>query len=82
MDDLNVINFYDFYEDCYGDFPMWAVYLRGLRYREGLTQVQLAEQLGIKQSHISEMENGKRTIGKKIAKRLENIFGTDYRLFL
>ena len=38
--------------------------LRGLRSREGLTQKQLAEMIGAKPNHISEMENGKRPIGK------------------
>ncbi len=37
------------------------VYLRGIRYREDLTQKQLADLTGIPQRHISEMENGKRT---------------------
>jgi len=41
-----------------------GVYLKGLRYREDLTQVQLAEITGIPRRHISEMESGKRTIGK------------------
>jgi len=30
--------------------------LRGARYREGLTQAQLAARMGVKVSHISEME--------------------------
>lgn len=48
------------------DLP--GVCLRGSRYREGLTQRQLADMTGISQRHISEMENGKRTIGKEMAK--------------
>ncbi|MGD9662812.1 MAG: helix-turn-helix domain-containing protein [Porticoccaceae bacterium] len=46
-----------------------GVYLAGARHREGLTQHQLAKQSGIPQRHISEMENGKRTIGKENAKK-------------
>ena len=38
--------------------------IRGLRLREGLTQEQLARLLGIKRTNLSEMENGKRPIGK------------------
>lgn len=38
---------------------------RGSRYKAELTQKELAEKLGVKPHHISEMENGKRPIGKK-----------------
>lgn len=56
--------------------------LRGLRTREGLTQAELAEKLGVKQHHISEMENDKRPIGPEMAHRLEEAFGTSYKAFL
>ena len=59
-----------------------AVMLRGLRYREGLTQLELGKLLGTAQANISQMERGKRSIGKQIAKRLAELFRTDYRLFL
>jgi plasmid maintenance system antidote protein VapI len=41
--------------------------LKGARYREGLSQVKLPELTGIPQRHISEMETGKRPIGKNNA---------------
>ena len=56
--------------------------LRGCRHRLELTQKELAEALGISQNHISEMENGKRVIGKVMALRLGRFFKTDYRKFL
>ncbi len=59
-----------------------SVHLKGLRCREGLTQRQLAEKTGIRQSHISEMENGKRTIGKEPAQKLAKVLDTDYRILL
>jgi DNA-binding XRE family transcriptional regulator len=65
-----------------GDLPDWAVALKGLRYREGLTQTALGNLLNIEQTNISQMERGKRPIGKMLAKRLAKIFKTDYRLFL
>jgi DNA-binding XRE family transcriptional regulator len=65
-----------------GDRPEWAVALRGLRYREGLTQKALGEMLGIEQTNISKMEQGKRPIGKAIAKRIAELFKSDYRIFL
>jgi transcriptional regulator with XRE-family HTH domain len=56
--------------------------LRGSRHKEGVTQKELADSLGISQHHISEMENGKRPIGKAMAKKFAEFFKTDYRLFL
>ena len=56
--------------------------LAGARHREGMTQIQLAEKTGIPQRHLSEMEHGKRTIGKKNAKLFAKALNTDYRVFL
>ncbi|MFZ5451961.1 MAG: helix-turn-helix domain-containing protein [Thermodesulfobacteriota bacterium] len=56
--------------------------LRGARYREGLTQAQLAAMIGVKPSHISEMEKGKRPIGKDMAKRLARVLKASYKVFL
>lgn len=56
--------------------------LRGARNRENLTQQQLADMCGISRHHISEMESGKRTIGKQNARRLGEALGVDPRLFL
>ncbi|KFZ43993.1 transcriptional regulator [Smithella sp. SC_K08D17] len=56
--------------------------LAGARSREGLTQVQLSKLTGVPQRHISEMEHGKRTIGKKNAKLFAKALNTDYRVFL
>ena len=56
--------------------------LRGARYREDMTQVQLAESTGLPRRHISEMENGKRPIGKANAKKLAEALNVDYRRFL
>lgn len=56
--------------------------LHGLRVREGLTQKEMAKKLGIAQSHISAMEKGTRTIGKAMAKKIVEVFGGDYRVFL
>jgi transcriptional regulator with XRE-family HTH domain len=59
-----------------------GICIRGGRSKEGLTQKQLADLTGIAQHHISEMENGKRPIGKDTAKRLADALKLDYRLFL
>ncbi len=59
-----------------------ALMLRGSRHKAEMTQQELADELGISQHHISEMENGKRPIGKEMALRLARVFDTDYRKFL
>lgn len=57
--------------------------LRAYRTRENLTQKALAALTGIPQHHISEMENGKRPIGKERARKLaEALQVSDYRVFL
>ncbi|MFZ3044401.1 MAG: helix-turn-helix transcriptional regulator [Desulfatirhabdiaceae bacterium] len=56
--------------------------LRGARGKEGITQKQLSNKTGIPQRHISEMENGKRPIGKKNAKLFAIALNIDYRVFL
>lgn len=73
-------------DDLFGDLIQHSCepgfLLKGLRYREGLTQIEFAKQLNISQTNLSAMENGRRTIGKELAKRIANIFGLDYRVFL
>ena len=59
-----------------------ALYLRGIRRREGLTQKQLAETTGMRQTHISEMEHGKRAISKQSAKKLAIALRTHWKHFL
>jgi len=59
-----------------------GVYLKGIRHRNSLSQEQLAKLAGIPRRHISEMENGKRTIGKENAKKMARALGCDYRAFL
>ena len=59
-----------------------AAFLSGARYREGLTQVELSERSGIPRRHISEMENGKRPIGKANAKKLAEVLNIDPRRLL
>ena len=59
-----------------------ALMLRGSRHKMELTQQELADALGISQNHISEMENGKRLIGKVMALRMGQFFKIDYRKFL
>lgn len=59
-----------------------TIALRAYRTREDLTQRELAEKVGLPQRHISEMETGKRVIGKEMAKRFAEVLGVDYRALL
>lgn len=59
-----------------------ATLLRGIRNREGLTQQQLADLCEISRHHISEMETGKRSIGKRNAAKFGTALHADPRLFL
>jgi transcriptional regulator with XRE-family HTH domain len=59
------------------------VALRAYRTRENLTQKELAARTGIPQHHISEMENGKRPIGKERARKLAEALGVgDWRMLV
>lgn len=67
---------------AYGENPL-GLALRGARHREGVTQRELAEATGIPQRHISEMENGKRQIGRERARKIAAALRVaDYRVFL
>ena len=66
----------------YSEAQLVGKALAGARDREGLTQIQLSELTGIPQRHISEMENGKRPIGKEMAKRLGKALNIGYKVFL
>lgn len=57
-------------------------FLAGARFREGMTQEQLAAATEIPRRHISEMENNKRPIGKKNARKLAEALLVDPRVFL
>jgi len=58
------------------------VALRAYRNREGLTQKRLAQLTDITQRQISEMENGKRSIGNDQARILAEALHCDYRQLL
>ena len=62
------------------DIPVHC--LQGARAKEGMTQRELARKTGIPQRHISEMENGRRPIGKEMAKRLGEALNIGYKVFL
>ena len=56
--------------------------LRGARYREDVSQRQLAKLTGVSVQNISHMEHGRRPIGKEMAKKLGKALNVDWRLLL
>ncbi len=68
-------------EEVFGEITPGGC-MRGLRAKEDLTQKQFAEKLGVKQHHISEMENNRRPISVQMAKKIQSIFGVGYKTFL
>ena len=81
VDTLDSVSWREAYPE-YSEGQLIGKALAGARYREGLTQIQLSEMTGIPQRHISEMENGKRPIGKEMAKRLGKVLNISYKIFL
>jgi ribosome-binding protein aMBF1 (putative translation factor) len=59
-----------------------GVCLKVERERKEITQAELSAMTGIPQPHISQMERGKRPIGKKTAHQLAKSLKVDYRVFL
>jgi len=56
--------------------------LRGFRYRNGWTQRETAERVGVSCRCVSEMERGKRPIDQVMARKLAKVFRTGYKVFL
>lgn len=70
------------FKDLHDRHSKPGVMIQGLRYRENMTQAELAKRIKITQGDLSKIENGKRPIGKEIARRLDKLFKSDYRIFL
>lgn len=78
IDALNSMGFVDVsdsipWRECFeADELTPGAMLKGARGKQGLTQKELSRLTGIPQRHISEMENGKRPIGKETVRKLAN----------
>jgi DNA-binding XRE family transcriptional regulator len=55
-----------------------AVGLKGMREKRGLTQRQLAHDLGISQNYIPALESGARHAGPKLQQQMVKLFGCDF----
>lgn len=78
----NLIPASEIFKDLHEKYWKVGSLVRGYRLRDGLTQKEWAKKLQIHQVHISQIENGKRVVGKNLAKKLSQTFNSDYRLFL
>ena len=53
--------------------------LRLCRVREGYTQKELANKLGISKEHYNKVENGKLSPGRDLVIKLDLLFGKEWR---
>jgi DNA-binding XRE family transcriptional regulator len=72
----------DLFRDINKKYTKAGALFGGLRFRENLTQVEMAKKLKVTQSDISQMEHGKRKIGLKMARRIAKLFNVDCQSFM
>lgn len=77
-----LIDIGDVFPDLNNPEKLPSITFRGIRAKTGLTQKEVADRLDITQAEVSKIEGGKRTIGKKLAKKIEKEFKINYRRFL
>jgi len=56
--------------------------IRGYRYRDGMTQIELAKKLGISKNAVYNMEYSRLKVDKKMAQKLAQIFRTTPKMFI
>ena len=61
--------------------PKLGPKVRALRRREGLTQAQLADRLGISPSYLNLIENNRRTLSAPVLIKLAQLFQLDLKAF-
>ncbi len=81
-DDKDFVPASEIFPDLNNPAKRVGIIFRGIRSKNNLTQTEVAERLGIDQSDVSKIEKGKRSIGKALAKKIEQEFGIDYRRLL
>ncbi|MES2344653.1 MAG: helix-turn-helix transcriptional regulator [Chlamydiota bacterium] len=70
----------DLTKDRIAKYKKSGLALRGARYRESISQKELAKRTGINQENISRMENGKRATGEQVAKKLAKVLRINFEL--
>ena len=81
-DDLGSISTEEVFKSLHDKYTRPGSCLQAARLKEEMSQVELAKRLGITQSDLSKMENGKRPISKKMAQKLGKILNIYYKVFL
>lgn len=77
------VNLDDPFKDLKKKFPQAAINLRGARFKEGLTQDELAKKIGTSPNLISLLENGRRSISLKMAEKLAKALNAaSYKAFV
>src|SRR4051794_26519871 len=61
--------------------PRFGAKVRSLRRREALSQVQLAEKLGVSPSYLNLIENNRRPLPASLLIKLAQLFGIDVHSF-
>ncbi len=69
------------WEKMEADAKPWDA-IKVYRNNRSMTQAQLAPELGVLPTHISEMERGKRGISKEMAKKLSKVLKAPVERFL
>lgn len=64
-----------------GEAPRFGAKVRGLRRRENLSQVELAQRLGISASYLNLIENNRRPLPANLLIRLAQLFKVDVHSF-
>ena len=80
--DIEIISADEAFKNLTDRYGKAGALLKGIRVREGLTQIEFAKLIGTSQANLSSMENGTRPIGKNKAKVIAEKFDVDYRYFL
>lgn len=69
-------------KEAIAKYKQAGMVLRGARFREDMSQKELAKRSGVSQENISRIESGKRSIGEKVAKKLAKPLKINYTLLL
>jgi len=72
----------EFFKEIDQKYGKIGAIVRGYRYRDDMTQVQLAKKLGVTKNYVYQMEYSKFKIDKKMAQKLAEIFKTKFHMFL
>ncbi len=59
-----------------------AKYLKGIRKREGLTQLRVCQKLKIQQANLSKMESGERPVPKNLIGKISKLYNIREKMLL